>query len=652
MCGFAGFLERTPTLSAEATQALAERMANTLRHRGPDDSGVWVDAAAGFAVGFRRLAILDPSPRGHQPMLSAEKRYVIAFNGEIYNHAELRRELANHADVEFRGHSDTEVLLAAIEIWGVAEMLRRAAGMFAIALWDRMGRTLTLARDRMGEKPLYYGWQEDVFLFGSELKALRQHPRCTGRLHRNVLALYLRQGYIPAPHSIHDGLHKLPPGTFLTVRASDSRLSPEPYWSVRQAAEAGLRQRLNGSPAELADRLEETLRKVIGEQMLADVPLGAFLSGGVDSSTIVALMQVQSRRPVKTYTIGFHERDFNEAEQARAVAQHLGTEHTELYVAPAAALEAIPRLPDLYDEPFADSSQIPTFLVAQMASRHVTVSLSGDGGDEVFAGYLWYGRAEQLWRRLQLIPRPFRNLARTLLLRPSLGTWKHCLDWLTWPLPARWRDRLTADRFHKMGQLLAHADRIENLHQWLISTHWNLPEPVLPEAVAPLSALDDAAAWARLDSLVGRLQCFDMLTYLPDDILVKVDRASMGVSLESRAPFLDHRVVELAWRIPPTWQRHEGVGKWLLRQVLYRHVPRELIERPKQGFMVPLAGWLRGPLRDWAEALLAPDRLQREGIFHEPGIRQLWQEHLTGQRDWSNQLWTVLMFQAWRERWG
>lgn len=650
MCGFAGFLDRVPRRMRPELEQLAGRMTDTLALRGPDDRGVWSDPAAGYAVGFRRLAIVDLSPEGHQPMSSASERYMIAFNGEVYNHAEIRRELVAGGIAGFRGHSDTEVMLAAFERWGIEPALRRFAGMFAFALWDRKERTLLLARDRMGEKPLYYGWIGDVFFFGSELKAFRVHPRFDAQVRRDVLVPYLRHSYIPAPYSIYEGIYKLLPGTSVTIRPDQRQLpEPVPYWSVRAVAEAGRRNRLTGTPADMANQLEQVLRHTVGEEMVADVPLGAFLSGGVDSSAIVALMQAQSARPVKTFTVGFNEAEFNEAEFAKAVARHLGTEHTELYLAPDEALQVIPLLPNLYDEPFADSSQIPTFLVARMARQHVTVSLSGDGGDEVFGGYNWYGQAARLWRYARCLPQPLSELLGSAVGSVSHAGWDRLLRIGGAMAPARLRRRLTAERVRKTSEFLHHLDHVENMHQWLISTHWDRSRPPLRDGNEPRSLLMTPRSCIGGSSILERLQCFDMLTYLPDDILVKVDRASMGVSLESRAPFLDHRVVEFVWRVPPEYKVRAGQTKWLLRQVLYKYVPRDLIERPKSGFSVPVAAWLRGALRDWAESLLAEDLLRAQGFFHAAAIRRLWHEHVTGARDWHRHLWNVLMFQAWLE---
>jgi len=656
MCGLTGFWQ-PDGLAAQEAVALARRMADTLIHRGPDDAAVWADAAAGIALAHRRLAILDLSPAGHQPMVSACGRYVVAFNGEIYNHLELRSELekvgaGGTAGFAWRGHSDTETLLAAIETWGLLSTLEKSVGMFALALWDRQTHTLTLARDRLGEKPLYYGWQGGAFLFGSELKALRAHPAFAGEIDRDALALYMRHNAVPAPHSIYRDIRKLPPGTTLTldVTAQRQRAWPAPlaYWSARRAAQAGLADAFAGSEVEAVNVLEQHLKRAVAGQMLADVPLGAFLSGGIDSSLVVALMQAQSSRPVKTFTIGFHEADYNEAAHAAAVARHLGTEHTELYVTPQQALDVIPRLPTLYDEPFADSSQIPTFLVAQLARQHVTVALSGDGGDELFGGYNRYFWARQLWRRIDGMPRLARALAARGL-RALPPAWWNRLFALAGPLvPGRLRYANPGDKLHKLAGLLA-AERPEAIYRHLVS-HWDDPASMVIGATEPPTAVTDPAAWLDCADFEQRMMLLDAMTYLPDDILVKVDRAAMGVSLETRVPLLDHRVFEFAWRLPLSMKIRDGQGKWPLRQVLYRHVPKTLIERPKMGFGVPLDSWLRGPLRAWGEALLDDSRLKQEGYFDPAPIRRKWAEHLSGRRNWQYHLWDVLMFQAWLER--
>ena len=621
-------------------------MVASIRYRGPDDFGVWCDERVGIGLGHARLSILDLSPEGHQPMVSASGRYVISYNGEVYNFAELRSELGVVGQ-KFRGHSDTEVMLAAFEEWGIEKAVQRFVGMFAFALWDKQTRTLTLGRDRLGEKPLYYGWQGEAFLFGSELKALRAHPAFRAEVDRNALALLLRHNYIPAPYSIYQGISKLSPGCLLTVSLSQRNPRIVPYWSGKQAIEAGLAHPFEGSESAAVSALEALLKDAVGQQMVADVPLGAFLSGGVDSSTVVALMQAQSSRPVKTFTIGFHEEGYDEAPHAKSVARHLGTEHTELYVMPKEAMDVIPRLPALYDEPFSDSSQIPTFLVSELARRHVTVSLSGDGGDELFGGYNRYFWATNIWRRVGWAPQPMRAALAGALMALPPSTWNGVFRGLSRFLPVGWRYANPGDKLHKLAEILA-VRTPEEIYLDLVS-HWKQPTEVVRGTQEPPTVLTDPAQWANLPDFEQRMMYLDQMTYLPDDILTKVDRAAMGVSLETRVPFLDHRVVEFAWSLPLSMKIRHGQGKWLLRQVLYRHVPKELMERPKMGFGVPIDVWLRGPLKGWAEELLDEGRLQREGYFDPRPIRGKWAEHLTGRRNWSYYLWDVLMFQAWLE---
>ena len=635
-------------------------MTNSISHRGPDSSGEWIDVSAHVALGHRRLAIVDLSPAGSQPMQSASGRYVIAFNGEIYNHSDLRGELEKGGGPHpcplpagegvqpgWRGQSETETLLAGIEAWGLEATLKKSIGMFAIALWDRQTRTLTLARDRMGEKPLYYGWQgsgnERVFLFGSELKALKVHPAFAADIDRGALCLLLRHNYIPAPYSIYQGIAKLEPGCLLSV----SLAQPEPriwkYWDTVAVARAGVAQPFVGTPEQAVDALEVLLKDAVRQQMMADVPLGAFLSGGIDSSTVVALMQAQSSRPVKTFTIGFNGDGYNEAVHAKAVARHLGTEHTELYVSPQQAMEVIPRLPGLYCEPFADSSQIPTFLVSQLAKQHVTVSLSGDAGDELFCGYNRYQITEKLWHKLALVPAPLRALVAKGITTLSPTAWDSLAD----IIPGARRYAALGDKLHKGAGVLASAT-VDELYLGMVSHLRNPADWVIGGQEPPTCLMGLRPDLEGLGA-VERMMALDTVSYLPDDILVKVDRAGMGVSLESRVPFLDHRLVEFAWSLPLAYKLRDGQTKWPLRQVLYRHVPRELIDRPKMGFGVPLHDWLRGPLRNWAEELLDEARLAREGYFHPEPIRKIWAEHLSGRRNWMAQLWNVLMFQAWLE---
>jgi len=644
MCGLTGFVECARDRPAVELRATVTRMAETLRHRGPDAGGAWVDPAAGVAMGFRRLAILDLSAEGDQPMTSAYGRYVVVFNGEVYNFRQLRDELGAAGHI-FRGHSDTEVLLAAFTAWGIEPALRRLNGMFAFAVWDRSSRQLSLARDRIGEKPLYYGWQGSAFLFGSELKALRAHPAFSADVDRDALALYLRHKYVPTPWSIFRGIRKLPPGSLLTLPfgAAGQTADPVAYWSARDIVDRGSASPLRDATAATAE-LDKLLRDAVRLRMEADVPLGAFLSGGVDSSTVVALMQAQSNRPVKTFTIGYEDSDFNEAVDAMTVARHLGTDHTELYVTPGDSMAVIPRLPSLYDEPFADSSQIAVHLVSQLAGRHVTVSLSGDGGDELFGGYNRY-RWTASAGRVARIPRPLRRAAAAILTSRPPEAWDGLLRRFGGLLPRGANQRLAGDKLYKLAGVLV-LDTPERIYLDLVS-HWDQPVSLVAGARELPTAITDPARWPRVPGLTEHMMYLDLVTYLPDDILVKLDRASMGVGLEGRVPLLDHRVVEFAWRVPLSMKVRDGQSKWLLRQVLYRYVPQHLIERPKMGFGVPIDRWLRGPLREWAEELLDPRRLTLDGYLDPAPIRARWVEHLSGRRNWQYHLWDVLMFQAW-----
>lgn len=642
MCGITGFVGT----ASSAPRETLRRMTDTLTHRGPDDGGSWIDETGTVALGHRRLSILDLSPAGHQPMVSASGRFVLVFNGEIYNHLEVRRELEREQpNVCWRGHSDTETLLAAVEAWGLDRALGRCAGMFALALWDRRERYLQLARDRAGEKPLYYGAQRGVLLFGSEIKALRAHPAFAGEVDRSVVALYLRHNYVPDPYSIYAGIWKLPPGTILEIDDQGKYGEPVAYWSARKVLESGRTMPFAGSDLDALAELEDRLGGTVQAQMISDVPLGAFLSGGIDSSLIVALMQARSNRPVKTFTIGFEDDAYDEARYAREVARYLGTDHTELIVTPAETMAVVPRLPAMYDEPFADSSQIPTFLVCQLAKRHVTVSLTGDAGDELFGGYTRYALASRLWRTLSRVPRPVRRLTEALIKARSPGQWDTLLRRVTPLLPAQLRVTHPGDKMHKGAALLA-LDSLPGVYRSLIS-HWSRPDLVcrgVPEAPARLDTLMDDVSGLRAEEA---MMYWDLITYLPGDILVKVDRAAMAVSLETRVPMLDHRVIDFAWSLPFDMRIRSGESKWLLRQLLYRHVPRDLIDRPKMGFGVPIDSWLRGPLRDWAESLISAARLDGDGYFDVSAVRRRWSEHLTGRRNWAYSLWNVLMFQAW-----
>lgn len=641
MCGIAGMLS-----SGRGVEDELRGMIACVRHRGPDDGGVWFDSECGAGIAHARLSIIDLSPAGRQPMTSVSGRYVLVFNGEIYNHLRLRAELARSGRLPaYRGQSDTETLLAGFEVWGIESTVQRALGMFAFAVWDRDTRTLTLGRDRLGEKPLYYGWQGDTFLFGSELSALRSHPAFIPEIDRDTVALLMRYSYIPAPWSIYRGVWKLTPGTLLSVRRDARGGMPVAYWQARQIVEAGNADPFQGTPSDAVDELERLLSDAVCGQMMSDVPLGAFLSGGVDSSTIVALMQKHSATPVKTFTIGFKETQYDEASHARAVAAHLGTDHTELYVTPADAMNVIPRLPTLYSEPFADSSQIPTFLLSELTRRHVTVSLSGDGGDELFAGYNRYVLGQRLWGTLSRLPRTLRRAVARGIMRIPSASWNRVVRPLLQFLPASLARTNIGDKLFK-GAGVLDAGSAGDLYLKLVS-QWTNPTELVMGAVEPQTVLTDLSQHPGTSDFVSSMMALDLMTYLPDDILVKVDRAAMGVSLETRVPFLDHRLVEFAWSLPLSYRLRDGVGKWPLRQVLYRHVPRSLIERPKMGFGVPIGPWLRGPLRHWAEDLLAEPRLRQEGFFDAALVRQKWEEHLSGQRDWQYQLWNVLAFQAW-----
>lgn len=639
MCGVAGFFTSAP-LAPEAAN-LARAMGNALRHRGPDDRGEWLDSAAGIALAHRRLAIVDLSAAGHQPMHSADGRWVIAYNGEIYNHLHIRRQLeAQGMAPPWRGHSDTETLLAAIAAWGLATTLQHAVGMFAFALWDRASRTLRLARDRFGEKPLYYGVQHGTLLFGSELKALRAHPGFVADIDREALVLLLRYGYVPAPWSMFAGIRKLPPGTTLTLQSPTELAAPNPYWSVRTAAIEGARAPLDLSDDEAIAELDRLLRQSIDGQRMADVPLGAFLSGGIDSSTVVAIMQALSSQPVRTFTIGFPETSYDESPHARAVATHLGTQHTEMTVTSAQAREIIPQLPSIYCEPFGDASQIPTYLVSQLARGHVAVSLSGDAGDELFGGYERYHWA----RRIALFPILVRRISGAALRALPAEVWSLMLAPAAPLLPAALREGNRPDRLRKLADVLG-ASNDDALYEQIVSFWPPGSTPVL-HAQQSATAFDETLP---LDDFTVRMMLRDSLTYLPDDILVKVDRAAMALSLETRIPLLDYRIVEFALRLPLCLKLRNGQDKWLLRQVLDRYVPRALSDRPKMGFGIPIHDWLRGPLRDWAETLLDERRLRQAGLLEPIPIRKLWQEHINGLNDWGYRLWPMLMFEAWKD---
>lgn len=637
MCGIAGFLVSRG--GGLPFSSLIRRMTDRIAHRGPDDEGMWIDEEAGIALGHRRLSILDLSSSGHQPMTSSCGRYVAVYNGEIYNFRELKAEIESGATISWRGHSDTEIMLEAISRWGIEATLPRLNGMFAIALWDKKTRQLTLARDRFGEKPLYYSVENGIILFGSELKALQAHPSFIADLNRDALALFLRHNYIPAPHTIWKGVFKLEPAHYLRIDADGTVEAQQCYWSFEQVARAGIARPLSEG-AYLVDELQTVLMNAVGLRMEADVPLGAFLSGGIDSSLIVAMMQRQSARPVKTFTIGFSNKTYNEADVAKAVAAHLQTDHQELYVSPDDALSIIPSLPEIWDEPFSDSSQIPTYLVSRMTRQSVTVALSGDAGDELFGGYNRYFLADRIWRAIGWMPPRARSGFGSLLRAPLAGTIAQSLNGL---IPQRHRHSAVRDRLPKLADVVEAGDH-RTLYRHLVS-HMTDPASLVLGAREPQTLLDRTPP--DLGGPIHAMMYMDTLTYLPGDILTKVDRASMAVSLESRIPFLDPDVVDFAWRLPLSSKVRDGKGKHLLRQLLYRHVPKDIIDRPKMGFGVPIDEWLRGPLVEWADALLASNRLRADGIFAVEPVTRMWEEHRTGKRRWHYQLWDILMFQAW-----
>lgn len=631
MCGIAGILNSSSTNSDKLRHEVSA-MATQLTHRGPDDLGAWIDARSGIALGHTRLSIIDLSPQGRQPMHSEDGRYCIVFNGEIYTFKILRRELERSGH-SFRGHSDTEIMLAAISTWGIRQALARFNGMFAFALWDKQKRVLHLARDRFGEKPLYYGWSKGAFFFASELKALRAHSAFAANINRSALNLYLRLGYVPAPHSIYEGVYKLPPGHTFAIRNATGRPEPQPYWSAQESAQRSTQQPFSGNYAEAAVELDTLLRDAIAMRMEADVPLGAFLSGGIDSSIVVALMQAQSSRPVKTFTIGSPDRNTDEALFARAVARSLGTEHTELYLGPKEALDVIPSLPRLFDEPFSDVSQIPMFLVSTLARKYVTVALSGDGGDELFGGYGRYFRARRVWNALAW-------------LQPR---WRAGAERTTRRLATSCRDMSDCRVARQAGRQLDRAARLlttasaEQFYDEFTSI-W--PDPYM---VALGSGDWETRTRTPFFDLMQSMMYRDTVMYLPEDILVKLDRASMGTSLETRVPLLDPRVFEFAWRLPMHMKVGRTQGKRILRTILSSYLPTMLFERPKRGFGVPIGCWLRAPLKTWAEELLAESRLKRQGFLNSSVVRQCWDEHISGRANWSDRLWNLLMFQAWLE---
>src|SRR3954468_3574932 len=638
MCGITGIWRKRRGDVA----ATAARMTSRIVHRGPDDAGVWVDPAAGVALGFRRLSIIDLSPAGHQPMQSASGRFTMIFNGEVYNFPGIREELERGGLApSWRGHSDTEVILAAFEAWGLDEAVKRFVGMFAFALWDSRERLLHLVRDRMGVKPLYYTAANGAVLFGSELKAMTVAEECPTTISRDALGLYTRFAYVPAPYTIYEDVWKVRPGMIVTFDA-DHRRTEREHWSLRDVIERAAADRFRGSDAEAIEELDRVAREAVRLRMIADVPLGVFLSGGIDSSLVTALMQAQSSGPVKTFSIGFREAEYDEAHYAAAVAKHLGTQHTELYVTASEARDVIPLLPCMYDEPFADSSQIPTYLVSKLARQHVTVSLSGDGGDEFFAGYHRYFLGRKLWDKAGSLPRFARPAAAAAMRSIPIAAWNKLLSPARRFVPRPLRRERAGERIHKLAAAMTTADP-DALYRQVVA-QW---PSLVPGAHELPIAITDRAAWPRIDDYIERMMYFDQVSYLPDDILVKVDRASMAVSLEAREPLLDHRLIEFAWRLPLSMKLGEGGRKWILKKLLARYVPPALIDRPKMGFGLPIDHWLRGPLADWAESLLSERRLRDEGFFDARAVREKWTQHASGRGEWQQYLWTVMMFQAW-----
>jgi len=648
MCGITGFLQRQPKLPSADHAMVLKRMTDRLAHRGPDADGHYRGASDIVGLGHRRLSIIDLTPTGAQPMQTSDGRFVLCYNGEIYNYQELRDVLLAAGEA-FCGTSDTEVLLKACARWGVPATLPKLNGMFALALWDARESKLWLARDRFGEKPLYYAWHGGVLLFGSELKALQQHPAFERVISREALALFMRFNYIPAPHCIFDNAWKLPAGHYLELAPGVPPGAPQPYWKLNDLTSGRQLIGLSAEDPALIKMLDSQLKLAIKRRMVADVPLGAFLSGGVDSSTVVALMQAQSSRPIKTFTIGFWETNYNEAEDASRVARHLGTEHHEFYVSSRECLDVIANLPQLYDEPFADSSQIPTTLVSQFTRRHVTVALSGDAGDEFWGGYNRYVWVNRLWPKLQRLPLGMRRRVAGVIQHRSPAEWDRLIGLANYMVPNRLRVRGGGEKLHKLAAAME-ASTVDDLYGSFVS-QWQRPSEVLLDSAEPNYLEPHIASVPNKLHYVERMMYVDILTYMTDDILCKVDRASMSVGLEARVPFLDNDLVSLAWSLPIDIRINRGVGKWPLRQVLQQYVPAELFERPKTGFGIPIGDWMRGPLREWTEDMLSESRLRMDGYFRPEVVRRQWAEHLSGRFNRQHSLWGVLMFQAWNSTW-
>jgi asparagine synthase (glutamine-hydrolysing) len=646
MCGINGFYSK----SLSTFDNVIVKMNSAISHRGPDSNGTWIDKNSGIVLGHQRLSIIDLSVSGNQPMRSSSGQLTLTYNGEVYNHLEIRKELEkNNFNIKWRGFSDTETLLEAIDFWGIEKSLQKIEGMFAFGLWDQKKRCLILARDRIGEKPLYFGWQgkgiNKVFLFGSELKALKVHPEFDRSINRNAIALQLRHNCIPAPYSIYNDIYKLLPGHYLQLNEYDLKNnllpSPKKYWSLTDCAIHGNNNQLTLSNEEIQKDLEKYLINSVKKQMISDVPLGAFLSGGIDSSTVVALMQSQSSQPIKTFTISFAENDYDESMYAKKIAKHLSTNHSELYVSSKTAMEVIPKLPTIYDEPFSDSSQIPTFLVSQFAKQNVKVALSGDGGDELFCGYTRHSITKNFSNISGLIPMTFRKIISNGIKSVSPHNWNRLSKFL----PGLNNYSKFGDKIHKGADIL-NARSLFDIY-YILCSHWQNPTNTVINSEEPGTFLTDFKPKLKGLNSQQQMMVLDFITYLPNDILVKVDRAAMSSSLETRIPFLDHKLIEYVWKIPHSLKFRNGNGKWILKKILNQYVPKKLTERPKMGFEIPIGAWLRGPLRDWAENLLNQKRLKQERYFNPELIRDKWAEHLSGRKNWQHDLWDILMFQAW-----
>lgn len=643
MCGITGLIDFSHHDNRSELRSTIVKMVSTLDHRGPDDQGIWIDESFPAAFGHRRLSVIDLSPEGHQPMVSSDGRYVLVYNGEIYNYKRLRKELISLGH-SFRGHSDTEVMLAAFCQWGIEKSLKRFNGMFAFGLWDCLKKQLHLSRDRFGEKPIYYGWIGRKFVFASELKAVVAHHEFNESIDRKALFLFLRHNYIPAPYSIYEGIKKLPASAILTVSGRDNTQFSK-YWDLKKIAEDNIYKKFTENEQELIGSFDALLKDAVGKRMVSDVPIGAFLSGGIDSSIIVSQMQVQSSHPVKTFTIGFNESFSNEAEDAKKIAVYLGTDHYEHYVSPSEMLNVIPSLPQLYDEPFADSSQIPTYLVSKMARQKVTVCLSGDGGDEFFCGYNHYLWSRKFWGRFGCINPALREWISMIITSIPPGTLNNLLGHFHRFIPEQLSQNPLGDVLHKFAEILSCKTPMD-LYTNMV-TQWKNPETIVVGSEATGNCQNHTLKCPRLDDYTHMMMYMDMVSYLSDDILSKVDRASMGVSLEVRVPYLDHRITEFSWRVPLSMKIKESKGKWMLRQVLKKYLPANLIDQSKTGFSIPLDKWLRGPLREWSESLLSNKALKYGGFFYPEPIRKKWDEHISGVRNWQNYLWSILMFQAW-----